>query len=116
MVDANTGDPSPVLITERSLFTTVGHSDIDAVTASRVMGKAIDNGHVLRWEDTEGTPRYGVTSAGIDETPRVWGPLYSAADRERLAAIIETEVGRDEPDKRIVGWSNQRLAALEGSD
>jgi hypothetical protein len=137
MVDRNTGGPQSVVLAGRALFIHVDHSNIDCSDARQIVTRAVENGHLLRWSDTdgdgdgdangdtdtdsesEGRTRYAVTSAGIAETPRVSPPIYDERDREGLERVLRTEVGRDAPDKSVVGWANQRLAALdalEGSD
>jgi hypothetical protein len=113
MIDKNTGDPQHILIRGRPLHTTVEHSNIQNSTARKIVDKAISNGHVFRWKDSEGVNRYGITSAGIEETPRVDPPIYSEKDREQLNELIEIEIDREPTSKQMIGWCNQRLAELD---
>lgn len=109
-----TGDPQPVLCSARSLWTTlVAHGQLDCQDAQTAMRAARENGDVIRWEDSDGCVRYGVTESGIEAVDELDAPLYSKSDEPKLREILTTEVEKDEPNKSVIGWCNSRLGALE---
>lgn len=112
---ANVGDPQPVVANARTLWTvTVANGPLTHHAAERAMRAARDDGHVLRWQTADGNLAYALTGDGIDATDHVDRPLFDAADRDALQAVIETEASRDDPRQEVIGWANRRLAALKG--
>lgn len=112
-IRANTGDPMHPLVGATALWTTaVSHGRLDHDAATSALRAAVENGAVLRWTDADGTVRYALTTDGLDAVTGL--SPYGEADADALRGVIETEAEREDPDKTVIGWANERLAEVDG--
>lgn len=111
-IRANVGDPQSPLVAAHALWTTlVANGRLEHEFAQSALRAGVENGHVLRWTDGDGTVRYALTTAGLDEA-RGTDP-YGPADADVLRACIATEADRAEPDREFIGWANERLGGID---
>ena len=116
-IEKNAGDPQPVLLKATSLWQSlVANGSLGHGVAENALRAATENGHVVRWTDTEGQYRYGLTVDGVAELPNAGLPVYDAADESALRDVIETEAARAEPNQAVIGWANQHLQSLREAD
>jgi len=111
-----TGDPQHVMVAGSALWTVINNGHMDTSDAITTMQAAIENGHCIQWTDADGRHRYALTGDGVAEAPHATAPLYGPADETQLRAVIKTEAESDEPNRDVIGWANQRLAAIEAGE
>lgn len=110
-IRANTGDPQRPLVAASPLWTTlVANGGLEHEFATSALRAAVENGDVLRWTDGEGTVRYALTTQGLDSV--TGSSPYDAGDEAALRDVITTEASRENPDKSVIGWANERLAEI----
>jgi len=110
---ANTGHEMPPLLSGAALWVTVGNGSLTHTDGVRALQATIEQGDTLRWTDADGTTRYGLTQSGHDALPYST-PQFVPADRPALRQVLETEAGRDDPDREVIAWANRWLDTIQG--
>mgnify|MGYP006274709737 FL=1 len=107
------GDPDHPLVAGTHLWDVCRRRNWTMSHAIAAMDAALANDHVVSWIASDGTPRYGVTTGGVEWHPRLTGPLYGDGDVAALRGVADSEAVSASPNQGIVQWANRHLDAID---